>query len=118
MVSESTQKKIHQHKQFLHSLVSASNKHFRNKIFANASDSDLDTLLKVLYLIFGAREIPLKKHLYQQLKTSKRINFLVNNFGSKSKYVALKQKSREEKLKVLRHISKYNVILFNLFHHD
>jgi len=99
---------------FLYKLFKGSPRGNAN-VIANASDCELDTLIKVLHLIcIGS--IHFRKQDFEILKKSKRLNFLKSYVHKKDSYVKLLHSSREEKIQILRKFSAlYNCLLYMLF---
>jgi len=101
-------------KGFLHKLY-LSNPRSNAVALNNASDQELDTLIKVLHLISNGK-IHLRKQDFAILKKSKRLNFLKNYVERKDSYVQLLQSNREDKIQVLRKFcALYNSLLYLLF---
>jgi len=100
-----------QHRQFLHSLFKQVNV---INILNHATDSELNTLLKLLHII-NQGHIPLKQKHHELVVRSKREKKL-HQFESRS---FLRQKllaSREEKLKLLKQFAKlFSILLYHLF---
>jgi len=102
------------HKVFLHTLYKGNPRQNANLI-ANANDSALNTLIKVLHLICNGI-ISLRKHDFQILKKSKLLNFLNSYVNTKDSYVKLLLASREDKIQILRKFSAlYNSLLYLIF---
>lgn len=100
-----------EHKLFLHKLFKQTNV---IKSLNHASDSQLDTLLKLLHLI-SQGQIPLNSKHQDILVRSKREKKL-SQFESRD-FLRKKLKSdRAEKLKVLKQFAKlFSILLYHLF---
>ena len=100
------------HKPFLQKLYSGQD---TNKVLNGATDNELNVLLKILHLL-GDAQILVKSDHRDVLKKSQR-EVKLAKLGSRVFFKEVMKKSRQEKLKVVKHFtSLYPHLLHYLLH--
>ena len=90
------------------------NRRKRALLLDQASQGQIAILLDVLRYILS-RRIPIRQEHLRDITASRKLPHLAAHFGSQSDYELLKKKSLEEQKKVLKHISIWHQLLYNLF---
>jgi len=88
---------------------------FQNKqpsVLINASDLEMNTVIRVIHLIFN-NEIELLEENYEALKKSKRLKILMQNFDLEKNFLQTLYLETESKRKLLK---KFNSCYPYLFH--
>ena len=102
-------------KGFLKSLYEGDNRLKNNRILNFASDTKLNTLIRLLHFIANG-EIKIKKCNFDVIQSHKKINFIKRNVEKKAALQRLLKSEREQKIKFLKQLSSiYSALLYCLF---
>ena len=105
-------------KGFLKSLYEGENRLKNNRILSVASDTKLDTLIRLLHFIANG-EIKIKKENFDVINEHRKLNVLKRHVEKKSTLRRLLKSERADKLKFLRQLSLiYSSILYCLFNEE
>jgi hypothetical protein len=102
-----------ENKDFLRNLYEEKNTVHLNRLVNNASESTLNVLVRILYLIANG-EISLHENHQEIIKKSKRLGKL-SAFESRSYFVHLLHSPKSEKLLVLKQFLKLYPFLLHTF---
>lgn len=92
-----------------------SNALVKRRILNTADDSQLNTLIKVLYFLANG-EIQMKKSHFEKLENAKKIKLIQNCVEKKSNALKLLNSSRADKLRfLLKLTSELHYLLYTLF---
>ena len=111
MVSIKLKTDLKSEKKILSKLYLCNKKYEKKKILENASDKQLNIILRILHLIVKG-EIPLKSFHFHAIKKSKRLPFILS---LKKNINSLLDGNRNAKVKFLSNISTYRELLHMLF---
>ena len=100
---------------FLKSLYEGENRLKNNKILNVASDTKLNTLIRLLHFISNG-EIKILKENFEVIRDARKLNILKRHVEKKSTLIRLLKGERVDKLKFLKQFSSvYSSILYIFF---
>ena len=102
-------------KVFLRELYEGENRLKNNRILTFASDSKLNTLIRLLHFIANG-EITIKRAHFDVIQSNKKISKIKKFVEKKAAVNRLLKSERQEKLKFLKSLSAiYSALLYGLF---
>jgi hypothetical protein len=102
--------------QFLFALfqLNRNSRRTRDKLFSDATDSQISALAKVVRLLMKGR-IPIRKIHNERINKSGKLPHLKAHFRSKEDYHRFKSQHMQEQKKILKHVNTWDLLLYNLF---
>ena len=85
------------------------------QILSNASTSEITTLINILFFLVSG-EIPIKAHMFEKIKKSKKLNMLNEYFSNKKMVQTVLNWKHMDKLRLLfKFLQIYKALLYPLF---
>ena len=105
-------------KAFLRDLFEGENKFKNNRLLNSASDTKLNTLIQFLHKL-SIGEIKIKKHNFEIVQSSKKINVIKRHVEKKAALRRLIKSERQDKIIFLKKLAGvYSALLYCLFNED
>ena len=105
-------------KVFLRQLYEGQNASTNNRILTFASDTKLNTLIKLLHFISNG-EIKIKRRNFEIIQANKKLALIRKNVEKKAALARLLKSEREVKIKFLKKLSPiFSSLLYCLFNED
>ena len=105
-------------KAFLRRLYEGQNKSVNNRILTFASDTKLNTLIRLLHFL-ATGEIKIKRQNFEIIQANKKLNLIRRSVEKKAALARLLKSEREQKLQFLKKLSGiYSALLYCLFNED
>ena len=118
MNKESLKNNLIKDKSFLRELYEGQSKVSNNRILNFATDTKLDTLIKLLHFIANG-EIPMKKQNFEVIQSHKKLSYIKRQVEKKSAVIKLLKAERAVKMKFLKQLSNvYSALLYCLFNEN
>ena len=105
-------------KAFLRRLYEGQNKSVNNRILTFASDTKLNTLIRLLHFL-ATGEIKIKRQNFEIIQANKKLNLIRRSVEKKAALARLLKSEREQKVQFLKKLSGiYSALLYCLFNED
>ena len=115
MNTETVRNLLIRDKTFLRELYEGPSKVYNNRILNFATDSKLDTLLKLLHFLANG-EIPMKKNNFEVVQSHKKLAYIKRHVEKKSAVLKMLKAERQVKVKFLKQLSNiFAPLLYCLF---